>query len=385
MPAGLRVLYLTLNPNRQSTTVPTEGWFRLLRTRGLDPVLVSSQSGAFQQWARDQGVPSYHLPLPFPSRTRPLPFLTALASLYRIGKRHGVELVHSNEHDLYPIAQYVARLLGVAAVASVHFTMNRGFCEWAFGGRRRPDRLFFVSRSSLEVCRPALQDIVPERSWYVLRNGLDLDQFVPDPARRARSRAAHGIEDMYAIGVACALRARKQLEHLFRAAARLDGSVRVLVAGGPVPGDEAYAAQLLADGRALLGDRLIVLGHLDELRGFYGALDLFVNTSREEACSISVIESLACGCPVVGYASKSVDEQVLPDGGEIVPQDDDEALTEALQRWLGDRERLQAARLGARQQATRLFDIRALAEDLFGQYADLLAERASPGASRELP
>jgi hypothetical protein len=32
----MRVLYLTMNPNRQSTTVPTEGWPRLLPTKGLD-------------------------------------------------------------------------------------------------------------------------------------------------------------------------------------------------------------------------------------------------------------------------------------------------------------------------------------------------------------
>jgi glycosyltransferase involved in cell wall biosynthesis len=171
------------------------------------------------------------------------------------------------------------------------------------------------------------------------------------------------------------LRPRKQLEHLFRAAGRLEGSIRVIVAGGPVPGDEAYAEQLLAEGRAQLGDRLQVLGHLDELRGFYNSLDLFVNTSQEEACSISVIESLACGCPVVGYASRSVDEQILPSGGEIVPQDDDQALTDALRRWLSDLDRLRAARLGARQQATTLFDIRELAGDLFAQYTAVMAER----------
>ena len=33
----MTVLYLTMNPNRESTTVPTEGWFRLLRGRGLEP------------------------------------------------------------------------------------------------------------------------------------------------------------------------------------------------------------------------------------------------------------------------------------------------------------------------------------------------------------
>jgi glycosyltransferase involved in cell wall biosynthesis len=369
----MRVLYLTMNPNRASTTVPTEGWFRNLPARGLEPILVSRDVGAFHEWARAQQIPAFQLAMPLPAE---FSFRTLFPAVWRLRafvRRFGIQLIHCNEQDLYPVGQYLGKLCRLPVVVSVHFTMDRGYCEWAFGGSRTPRRIFFVSAGSREACRPGVQGVIPEDNWRVLPNGLDLTHFVPDDRWREAYRREHGLTTGPVIGVACALRPRKQLEHLFDAASQLNvPGLRVVVAGGPVAGDEAYAEQLLRSARALLGERLVVLGHLDELRGFYNALDAFVNTSQEEACSISVLESLACGCPVIGYASKSVDGQILPDGGEIVQQDSRERLTAALGRWLDDPHRLRQRRLGARRMAEENFDIRRLSAQLWNEYQGVL-------------
>jgi glycosyltransferase involved in cell wall biosynthesis len=111
------------------------------------------------------------------------------------------------------------------------------------------------------------------------------------------------------------------------------------------------------------------------LRGFYNALDATINVSKEETCSISVIESLACGCPVIGYPSVSVDEQILPDGGEIVLQDNVGQLANALGRWLADAKALASKRIAARKQAESRFDIQKLSEGLWDEYVAVLAER----------
>ena len=333
-----RVLYLTIDAHRGSPTVPTEGWFRHLPARGLQPVLVARKTGSFFERSRSNGIPVYQNDLPVPDKTNPLPFLRALWSLLRIIRRHRIQLIHCNEQDIYPIGQYAARLARVPVVVSVHFTMERGYCQWAFGGRRQPDRIFFISRGNLETCRPAVEGIIDESRWRLLYNGLDVEHFRPEEERRTAFRRAHGLGGSAVIGVACALRPRKQLEHLVEAAAREPSpSLRVVIAGGPVPGDEAYATALLDDARRRLGDRLVLLGHVDDLRDFYNGLDIFLNTSQEEACSISVMEALACGCPVLGYPSKSVDDQILPGGGEIVAQDDIASLSTQLSAWVADR------------------------------------------------
>ena len=366
----MRILYLTNNADRASTTVPTIGWFRYLMPRGLRPVLVSPLAGAFFDWARSLGVPSYQLDLPFPSKRWPVPFLRSLWRLCGIVKEHRIDLIHCNEQDVYPIGQYLGRWCRVPVVVSAQFTLEPGFSRWAFRGKRRPHRILFTSRGNREACLPGVKGLVPETAWRVLYNGVDLDRYRPSQDLREAWRDRLGLNGAVAIGAACALRPRKQLEHVFEAADRPD--VRVVIAGGAVAGDEAYAARLLEDGRRKLGGRLLTVGNLTDLRGFYNALDLYVNTSQEEGCSLSIAECLGSGCPVVGYPSTSVHEQVLPSGGEIVEQDRVDLLTEALGRWVGDRRTLAAARDGARRRAEEAFDVCKLADQLWGEYQAVL-------------
>src|SRR6476646_93968 len=99
--AEMRVLYLTMNPNRASTTVPTEGWFRELRPLGLEPVLVSNEVGAFHQWTAAQGLSAFHLPMPLPAQFSLTSLALPLWRLRRLVKRFHIQLIHSNEQDLY--------------------------------------------------------------------------------------------------------------------------------------------------------------------------------------------------------------------------------------------------------------------------------------------
>ena len=362
-----------MNPNRASTTVPTEGWIQQLRPKGLDPVVVSHEAGSFHKWLVSQGIAAYQVSLPFPNKRWPWRFLQSILQLRRIVRRHRIDIIHCNEQNIYPIGNYLGRSCGLPVVVSVHCRMEAGFVEWAFGGNRRPDRMFFLTYASREACRAAVQGVVPESAWGLLANGLDLAHYCPDPELRTAFRAGHGINGEPVVGAACALRPGKQVEHLADATALLTvPGIRVILAAFPIRGEEAYAARVLDYARGRLGDRLIYLSGETDLRGFYNALDLCVNTSQAETCSISILEALACGCPVVGYPSTSVGEQVLPSGGEIVEQDNIDELAGAVKRWLMDGRRLADSRLGARRRAETAYDIRKLAGQLWDEYQALL-------------
>src|SRR5262245_55852110 len=105
----MRVLYLTGNPYRVGSSGPLEGWLRCLPKKGLEPVLVLRQTGPFLQWAAEQGIPTYEVPLHFPNKLWPWKFLTSLVRLRSIVRRHKIELIHSNEQEMYPISQHLSR------------------------------------------------------------------------------------------------------------------------------------------------------------------------------------------------------------------------------------------------------------------------------------
>jgi glycosyltransferase involved in cell wall biosynthesis len=370
----VRVLYLTNNANRSSTNVSVEGWFRSLLPRGLQPVFVSSKAGPFHAAAREAGIPTYQCPLPFPVKWYPLPFLRVLWTLRKVARRHGAQIIHCNVQEVYPVGQYLGRLCRLPVVLSIRSRLPRGFSTWALAGRRQPQRLFFNSHNSLETCAPAVDGLVPQSRWKVLYNGLDLEQYKPDPGLGEAFRRQHGLGNELVIGMASALRPGKQLEHLFEAAASLSvPAVRVLLAGREIPGEEDYARNALQVGKRLLGDRFTFVGWLEDPRGLFNALDLCINPSKEESFGVSVLQALACGCPVVGYPSVAVQEVVLPGGGEIVPQDHIAKLRDAIDEWLGGKARSRAVRQGARQRA-EFFDIRRSAALLWDEYEKVLQE-----------
>lgn len=364
-----------MNSNRASTTIPTEGWVSHLAPQGLKPVVATSTRGEFSKWVVAQGFPCYPLSLTAPALNGSRIDYWSFLQLCWIVKKHRIQLIHCNEQNVYPMGAYLSKAMGIPVVVSVHFTMDRGFCTWAFQ-KQTPDRVIFVSDANLRNCLPSMEGIVDSSRFEVINNGIDTSRNKPDESLRREFRVKHKVGDAVALGVACALRPRKQVDHLIKAASLISGDIRVFVAGAAVPGDEDYAEKLIANSNDLLGGRVTFLGHQEDIRPLLNGLDLFVNTSQEEACSISVIESMAHGCPVVGYASKSVDCQILPDGGEITPQDDIPALAECIQRWCRDPNLRIQASAAARRIATSKFDMLGNCEQVWKIYQEILQSKS---------
>ncbi len=160
----------------------------------------------------------------------------------------------------------------------------------------------------------------------VLRNGIDLNMFAP-PADREAARAALGLTRKTLISVG-GLIPRKRL-HLTIDALTLLPDIDFLVAG---EGPERAALQARIDAVGL-SDRARLLGPVPhaQLAAYYGAADASVLASSREGWANVLLESMACGTPVVASDIPGNPEVVqAPEAGLIVRANTAEGIADAV-------------------------------------------------------
>jgi len=367
----LRVLYLTINPNRQSTTVPTENWFKYLMPKGLCPILVSDVLGDFHQWAKSLNIPSYRVPVCFPNKKNPIPFLKSFLKLLYLCKKFSIQIIHCNEHNVFPLAKYVSNILKLPIIVSVHYPLGHNFVLWAFKNSTYLRKVYFVSLETLKKSKLSFSGLVSESILDVLPNCIDTDRFCPSSELREQYRKKYfKTHEIFLVGSACALQPRKQIEHIIDAIEKISRSdIYFLLAGGFLRQYQSYGKWLVDYAKKKLGNNFIYLGHLNDLRGFYNALDLYVAASQEEALPISILEALSSGCPIVSYPSKSGIIQILENNvGILVPQDDKNSMAAAILEFYKDKNLRNVCSSNARKLALDFYSVPVVSDKLWKDY-----------------
>jgi glycosyltransferase involved in cell wall biosynthesis len=134
----------------------------------------------------------------------------------------------------------------------------------------------------------------PPDKVTVLRNGVETDLFHP-PADRIAVRAGLGLKGPTLISVGSLIE-RKGHHRTIEAMRQLPGFELIIAGEGP---ERDRLSALIAEYG--LGDRVRLLGPRPhrELPGLYGAADASVLASSREGWANVLLESMACGTPVV--------------------------------------------------------------------------------------
>lgn len=201
--------------------------------------------------------------------------------------------------------------------------------------RRMANRIFSQAPHAVfAVSENLKQHIVAEgftdSHVNVVYNGIDIGPLPSEPLRR-QVRASLGIADrVVAIATIARLDPVKDLDTLIHAVAILNREIpaALLVIGA---GSEQQRLQDLA---ATLPDGGCIrfLGHRDDARRLLAGVDIYANSSISEGISLTILEAMAAGLPVVATRVGGTPEILDDTCGRLVPPRSPEVLANTLKK-----------------------------------------------------
>jgi alpha-maltose-1-phosphate synthase len=216
---------------------------------------------------------------------------------------------------------------------------------------------------------------------HVIRNGIDTQQYSPDPDRGLVDR--YGIDPQRpSVMFVGRITRQKGLPVLLRAAERIEPAAQLVLCAGQADTAELQAevTDLVERLRSTRSGVIWLAGMLprEEIIQMLSHATVFACPSLYEPLGIVNLEAMACGTAVVASAVGGIPE-VVADGqtGLLVPPDDEVALAAAINALVGDPAR--AAEFGARgrDRAVAEFSWHNIAAQTAALYADLLASRTA--------
>jgi glycosyltransferase involved in cell wall biosynthesis len=290
---------------------------------------------------------------PEPSRGR-LARIGDLAKRISEGRPDLIVAVNERPAIVAMIARARARAAKPPIVLIWHSTVARNLKEAALGLLHTPvfnslDAITFISENQRAYWRR--HRISPKRE-AVIPNGVDVARF--SPAARAKwrdeTRQRLGIHrDTLVVGVNAVLRPEKNHLQLVEAVARLRQQGRDVLA--LLVGDGPMSSAIRARAPSLgVADRILMPGLQADVRPFVAAFDVGAICSTSiETLSLSALETMAMGIPVVMSDLGGATEIVDGENGRIVAVGDLSSLREALASFFDP---IGRAAAGARARAT---------------------------------
>ncbi len=289
--------------------------------------------------------------------------LSTVIELSKLLRSERIQVVHTHNTFAHFYGALAAKLVGVPVVVNTQHGQGCGMgwkARWQFRmANRLTHRVVGVSHDAAEMCRQ--EDPSSADKIIAIWNGINLDRF-----------AYHGpMIEPTAISIA-RLSVGKDLPTLLKAVRLVLQHVpdfRLRIVGD---GPERTTLERLID-ELSLREHIELLGERHDVPDLLAKSGFFVSSSRSEGLSLTLLEAMAVGLPVV-TTSVGGNPEIVVDGhtGRLVPDHNPGALADAMVEMCHEREAWTAMGLLGRKRVEQHFEIRQMVAGYEALYDELV-------------
>jgi len=350
--------------------------------RRLDPdryeiTVIARSEGDLTRLLNEYGIHTVVLP----ALVRPIdPFRDPLAlwQLYRCFRRRRFDIVHTHSSKTGFLGRIAARVAGVRAV--FHTVHGLPFHEFSGPWKRRvyalleriggcfTDRLIFVNH---EERRLAVRlGLIADKKASTIYNGVDLAQIDAHSGRRAALRGQWGLtEDDFLVGYVGRLWAQKDPQTLMR----IIDLCRDLPVRFCIVGDGPYYTRFKERQAEWKGT--VLTGWMHDAVTVYPAFDVLILPSLWEGLSMTLLEAMAFGVPLIASDIKGNRECVAHGiNGYLCPPRAAAAFREAIEKIYAEPQLRAAMQDACLERSRRFFDAEKNSSRVIELYETALAE-----------
>lgn len=341
-----------------------------LVARGHRASVIGHPGSDFATGCREAGLDVIEAPM------RGFALYPSILRVARALRGRGVDAIHCHGGRDQVVAFAVARLLGIPHVLRTkhNHTPPRG---------RRSVRLYNAFDHIITVSEWVKSLLVgagvEEARVEAIPDAVDLTRFVPRPRDPALMRALGLEPDDVVVGNLSSLHARKGIEDVLRAFARLresrrDPKLKCLLAGKQFEQWVPLARELGVE------DAVVFPGYRGDVPEILSLFDVYVLMSRREALGTSVLEAMAMERAVVVSDVGGLVESVIEGVGVRCQPGDLDGICREVGALLDDPERRRRYGESGRRHVVAHYDIRQLADRTMAVYERIVQKGSPPRA-----
>jgi glycosyltransferase involved in cell wall biosynthesis len=304
--------------------------------------------------------------------------------LARIMRERQIDVVHCHHYSPYVYGLLAAARANVKVVFTEHGRLSDGKPSRKraiinpllslLGGR--------ICSVSADLKQHMVAEGFPARRIQVVYNGIEIGPR-PDSSDRAAARRLLGIpDDAFIAGTVGRLDPVKNLTVMLEAIGFLVSKhpeARAVIIGD---GDERARLEARAAELGISGS-VQFAGYRKDVRALMPAFDLYVNCSAFEGVSLTILEAMAAGLPVIATPVGGNPEVVIDQETGLIVAGGPEPIADAIAQLLLDSGRRREMGDAGRRRVEQHFSITRMVDAYAGAYlgADQLTPSAPPMAA----